>query len=139
MNKSGIDQIKRQEGYRGKAYKDSLGKWTIGYGFCLDTRILTEKQAEYLLMCDVEDFVKAVDIRWPWVSKMAEPRAWAIYNMAYNMGTDGLSKFKKFLEAAEKGLWADAAREMQDSAWYTQVGKRAQDLQKQMLTGEWVV
>ena len=33
ISKSGIELIKRFEGLRLKAYQDSVGIWTIGYGW----------------------------------------------------------------------------------------------------------
>jgi lysozyme len=54
--------------------------------------------------------------------------------MAFNLG-NRLKGFKKFLSALNMGQWDDAAREMMDSKWATQVGKRAERLRDMVLTG----
>ena len=136
MSKNGIDQIKRHEALRLKPYLCTAGKLTIGFGRNLDDRGITEAGAEYLLSNDIEDFIKAVNGRWHWVEKLDEPRAWVMYNMAFNMGVVRLSGFKKFLSAVEAGDWVLAGKEMEDSDWFKQVGTRAVELQKQMITGE---
>ncbi len=59
-------------------------------------------------------------------------------NMAYNLGAAGLKKFPKMLEAIGRSAWDEAADQMKDSAWYSQVGVRARRLEKEMRTGEWI-
>ena len=38
MNAKLIKDLKRDEGWVPHAYKDSLGFWTIGYGFLIDEK-----------------------------------------------------------------------------------------------------
>lgn len=64
-------------------------------------------------------------------------RADALLNMAFNMGTDGLFKFKKALATALSGDYAEAAAEMKDSLWYRQVGRRSVELCEQMRSGRY--
>jgi lysozyme len=45
--------------------------------------------------------------------------------MAFNLGSEGLSKFQKTIEAIENGDFDKAAEEMGDSLWAEQVGDRA--------------
>ena len=52
--------------------------------------------------------------------------------MAYNLGVDGLLKFKKMWKALEKQDYQTAAEEMKDSKWYHQVGRRSKYLYKKM-------
>ena len=56
--------------------------------------------------------------------------------MAFNLGVGGLFKFRRMITALERGDFDAAANEMVDSAWYWQVGRRAQRLTKMMRTGE---
>lgn len=51
-----------------------------------------------------------------------------LVNMRYNLGWTRLAQFRRFLAACESGLWKIAAAEMRDSAWYVQVGERAERL-----------
>ena len=52
----------------------------------------------------------------------------ALTDMMFNMGYDRLSKFKKLLYELKNGSYEGVAREMIDSAWYTQVGDRSKKL-----------
>ena len=58
--------------------------------------------------------------------------------LAFNLGISGLLKFKKMLAALLQLDYSMAASEMLDSKWAEQVGSRADDLAKQMRTGEWL-
>lgn len=51
-----------------------------------------------------------------------------LVNMAFNLGRNRLSKFKKMLKAVNEGKYLVAANEMIDSKWYTQVGNRSKEL-----------
>lgn len=63
-SKSGLDLTERFEGCRLKAYQDSVGVWTIGYGHTKDVRSFdtcTQDQAEKWLQEDVADAVATVN------------------------------------------------------------------------------
>lgn len=66
MNTSqkGVDLIKASEGLELKAYKDSVGVLTIGYGstgtHVFARQVITESQAEVLLKSDLSRFEKGV-------------------------------------------------------------------------------
>jgi lysozyme len=64
-------------------------------------------------------------------------RADVLVNMAFNMGVNGLLKFKKMIAAIDDRNYDEAAIEMLNSRWAVQVGKRANELSKQMRTGEY--
>ena len=49
-------------------------------------------------------------------------------NMAFNLGRNRLSKFKKMITAVNEGNYQKAADEMIDSKWYRQVGRRSEEL-----------
>jgi lysozyme len=131
-------QIKRDEGLRLQPYKDSLGKLTIGYGRCLETRGISKDEAEYLLANDLSAVKLEVGKRFQWSSQLSAPRLAVLHNMAFNMGTEGLGRFVKFLAHAKDGEFDAAAIEMLDSAWAKQVGDRATKLAHQFASGEWV-
>lgn len=62
-NQSGIDLIKRFEGYRGRAYRCAAGVWTIGWGSTRNVRpgmSITEDEAEQRLRADLVDAENAV-------------------------------------------------------------------------------
>ena len=123
---------KNFEGLRLKPYKCTAGKLTIGYGRNLDDVGITKEEA---LMMFERDFAqaesetrrlcKAFNID---VDSLIEQRFYVLTDMMFNLGYNRLSKFKKLLSALKKGLYDDAAKEMLDSAWATQVGNRATQL-----------
>ena len=133
----GLAQLKDHEGFRSKVYLDSLGIETIGFGRNLKHRGITEDEGTYLLNNDVKDFIDKVQVKFPWVLQLNEPRLWVLYNMAFNMGLSGLSTFKNTLRAIEEGSYDVAADGMSNSRWAKQVKRRAVQLSEQMRTGEW--
>ncbi len=139
------DQLKLDEGLRLDAYPDPLtggDPWTIGYGHTGPEvhkgLRWTIEQAEQALTNDINSHDEELYKMFPWVHSMDDARAAVIRNMAFNMGLKRLSRFRKFLAAAQRGDWLTAKDEMLDSAWAKQVGKRARLLSHQMETGKWI-
>lgn len=102
------------EGFRGEAYRDSLGFWTIGYG----TRLPLTRAEAYLLlrhrMCEKAD---ELDRAQPWWRDLPTPAANALLNMAYQLGVPGLLGFAKTLALLRDGRYAAAADEALNSKW----------------------
>ena len=122
-----IDSVKEGEGLRLKPYRCTAGKLSIGYGRNLDDVGITLEEAELLLKNDLEKAEKEAE-KFPVYSKLNQARKDVLIEMVFNMGYSRLSKFKKMFEALEKGDYSEAANQMLDSAWHTQVGKRAERL-----------
>lgn len=57
--------------------------------------------------------------------ELSDTRQMILVDMAFNTGRQGLSEFKKMVNAIELKQWDKAAAEMKDSDWYKQVGRRA--------------
>ena len=134
ITKALIDSVKDGEGLRLKPYHCTAGKLTIGFGRNLDDVGITEEEAEYLLMHDLEKAEKDAE-KFPVYGKLNQSRKEVIVEMVFNLGYSRLSKFKKMFEALEKGDYSSAADQMLDSAWHTQVGKRAERLAYKMRIG----
>lgn len=130
-----IEQVKRDEGFRGHVYKDSEGHLTIGYGTNLDAGI-SKFEAETMLIARLDAAEKFVCKHFPWVEKLNDARQGVLINMAYNLG-EALLEFKCTLACIEAGNYEEAAEDMLLSKWALQVGDRAKRLSKQMLEGEW--
>lgn len=138
-----IQQVKRDEGLRLKAYWDPIGKvWTVGYGHTgpdvTEGTVWTLAQAEAALAEDLNTAADEVDRAFPWAESMGVVRWSVLVNMAFNMGLERLAEFHMMLAAAQAGDFEEAATQMLNSLWASQVGDRATQLAQQMRTGEWV-
>ena len=129
-----IDDIKRHEGFRSKPYKDTEGHLTIGYGLNLDAGI-TEEEAQMILEHRVRKIEFDLISRLPYWNRLFTTRRDVLINMAYNLGVEGLMKFKVTLSMIEAGIYEEAAKQMLQSKWAKQVGKRAIELAAMMREG----
>lgn len=123
-----IDDLKRDEGWRESAYQDHLGYWTIGYGFLIDARKggrIPEPIAEAWLSLLVTKTEAELERRLPWFKSQPADVQRALLNMAYQMGVDGLLKFKTTLAHLQLGNRAKAADSAMQSLWAKQTPARA--------------
>ena len=132
------DQLIRDEGMKLYPYRDTVGKITIGVGRNLTDDGISEQEALDLLQDDIIRTKNRVLSQWPWVKDLSDARAGVIFNMAFNMGVDGLAQFVHFLGAMQDRDWNAAALEMKNSAWATEVGSRATRLIQQVQSDTWV-
>ncbi len=130
-------QLVRHEGLRLKAYIDTVGKLTIGYGRNLDDVGITTDEAHYLLSGDLDRVIRGLTARYPWFVDLDPVRQAVIVNMGYNMGLGKLATFVRMLAAVSHKQYGQASDEMIDSDWHKQVGVRAVELAAQMRTGTW--
>ncbi|MBB5189615.1 lysozyme [Silvimonas terrae] len=138
-----IAELRRDEGVKYTRYLDTKGIPTTGVGHNLQakplppgwTYPLNDTQVNQLLSTDLQDIFSGLDARLPWWRKLDEVRQRVITNMAFNLGVDGLIQFKNTLAAVQRGDYTAAANGMQASAWFVQVGARAQRLVQAMQTG----
>ena len=127
--------LKADEGFRVKAYQDSVGVWTIGYGTNLQELIVPASVA-LQWMLDTLAARESDCLRvFPWFATLSGARQAVLLNMAYNLGMPRLQGFTKMLAACAVGDYQRAADEMIDSKWATQVGARAQRLAQAMRNG----
>jgi len=123
-----IEDMKREEGFRGFEYIDTEGFKTIGFGTKLP---LTEKEAELLLEYRLNGTKSQIDSIFYKLD--IPPDAWNIlYNMGYQLGVNGLLKFRKMIKALEKQDYIEASKEGLDSLWAKQTPKRAKRLMARM-------
>lgn len=147
------DEVTRDEGERRLPYKDSMDIWTVAIGRNLQanglpvdmlaaviTRAggLTPQEIGELLDHDILEAEDTVDklcrrsgFKW---REISDVRQRVLLNMALNMGYNTFREFKKFWAAVFAGDWMEAGRQMEDSAWWSQVGIRAVRLRR-MLEG----
>ena len=134
-----VDQVKRQEGLRLTAYQDTLGSWTIGYGHtpAFPGQTITEAEADSWLMQDLSGAQTDLLTALPWCSSLSVPRYCVLWNMCFNMGIAHLLEFRLMLEAVRNANYSEAAKQMLNSLWASQVHDRAVELAEQMETGHW--
>lgn len=132
-----VELIKRHEGLRLEPYKCSAGKLTIGYGHNLDGIGITEDEADYLLMGDIERAEYAVSRVFgdSLLQSLSCNRYSVLVNMMFNLGLPRFKGFKKMIQAVKDGDYNKAAHEMLNSKWAQQVRTRADELIKMMRKG----
>ena len=120
-----IDKIKEHEGFRSTVYQCSAGFDTLGFGFKVSDLELDLDIAEEILKRKLDNLIKRVHNRFSWVSKAPEPIQEVVYNMCYQMGVSGFSKFKKTIQYLADKNYDKASKEMLDSRWARQTPNRA--------------
>ena len=128
-------QLAVDEGRRGKPYRDTVGKLTIGVGRNLDDVGLSPDEIGLLLENDINRAEAAAMRLVPGFALLSDARKCVIVNMAFNMGAGTLATFTSTLSAINRGQWRQAAAGMRDSLWAKQVGARAERLAKMMEQG----
>lgn len=133
-----IKSLIEHEGIRNLPYEDSVGKLTIGIGHNLDDMPLSNRAIEVICEDDIAVAEAELDRNWNhWRRDLSAARQNVLVEMVFNLGYPRFSKFVKFIAAIEDKDYDKAADEMLDSKWARQVGRRADNLAKQMRTGQY--
>ena len=123
-----LKSVKLSEGFRNRVYKDSLGIDTIGYGFAIKDLVLDEDISEMILRRKLDSLIDSVDKKFPFLKDMPIEVKEVLYEMCYQMGVSGVSRFKKTLAYLENSEFRMASKEMLDSRWARQTPNRAKRL-----------
>lgn len=122
----------KHEGYKPFAYDDANGKPigpgshvignpTIGFGWALNKRPMSLALAVRVRTEMVDECAIALRRRLPWLERLDVTRCAALYELAYNLGVEGLLGFPKMLAALEAALetndYAPVVLELLDSKW----------------------
>jgi len=126
--------LRRHEGYEKFPYKCTAGKTTIGIGHNLDDNGLPDHIIQALFEYDIEQIANELSDRLEFFERLPETIQIVLLDMAFNLGVPRLMKFKKMLRFAELGEWFGVYQQMLDSKWAKQVGHRADDLSKMVLS-----
>jgi len=132
-----VQQLKRHEGLRLKPYLCTANKTSIGVGRNLDDIGISEKEAEMLLLNDIEEAKRQLAAHFPWTADLDEVRLAALINFTFNVGIGTVSKFVNAMALLKDGNFDMASEEFLQSRWANQVGQRAIDVTEQIRTGEW--
>ena len=123
-----IDQIKEHEGFRSTVYQCTEGHDTIGFGFKVADLELDLDLAEEILVRKLEHLIRRVKNRFSWVNYAPYEIQDVVYNMCYQMGVSGFSKFKKTIQYLIDKDYENASRDMLDSRWSRQTPNRIIEL-----------
>lgn len=139
------------EGLRLQPYRCSKGKLTIGVGRCLDTNPLTVEEekvvgdwqhgisrcsAIYLLRNDIKKTYTALKKQLDFFQNLDGERQYALIDMAFNLGINGVLKFRKMLNALKRHDYKTAAKECLASEYAKDVGTRAKRIADVIASGE---
>jgi len=135
-----IERIKEEEGFRPKAYWDRK-QWTYGYG-CkapCEGAVITQPEAEKLLWRHILVAVGGfVDLFLGVPTPINEVRQECLVDMIFNLGEDGVRKFRNMVrEIMDKDPddWTEISQQATESLWYGQVGNRAKRIVFELNTG----
>lgn len=138
------ESIKKHEGFRTIPYDDATGEavnapqghLTIGWGRNLQSRGISEDEAELMLDNDVmiaeQDARDVFGIGW---EELTVNRRAVLIEMSFQLGRKRFSSFEKMLFAARLGDHEKAASEMLLSRWAQQVPHRAGTLANRYRNG----
>jgi lysozyme len=126
------EMLIREEGLKLKPYRDPVsGKLTIGVGRNLEDVGISEDEAMYLLENDIrraeETAGHCCAAHGVLFENLPEEAQLVLVDMAFNMGYR-LKSFRRMFTALRRGDFEEAAKEMLDSKWARQVGRRAENL-----------
>jgi lysozyme len=130
-------QLVRHEGYVPHAYADSEGYWTIGVGHLIDKRLGGKLDADVIdlqLERDIARCVRDADT-YAWFATLVPARQNVVLNLLFNLGKARFDKFVNTQAAMARGDIEAAAKGLEASKWYTQVGKRGAELVAQWRSG----
>ena len=120
-----IESVKESEGFRDKVYKCTEGYDTIGYGFAIKDLVLDEDICDMILERKLINLIDKADKKFPFLRGLPLDKSEVVYEMCYQMGVSGVSKFKNMLKALENEDYDKASVEMLDSLWAKQTPNRA--------------
>jgi lysozyme len=132
-------RVQDHEGLRTSMYLDSLGKATVGIGhlvqphererFAEGVEIPMDEITE-LFEIDLNRAAAGADmlIQDNIGHDLPQPVGEVILEMVFQLGTTGVSKFKKMWKAMRVKDWETASAEMKNSRWHKQTPRRCEHL-----------
>ena len=135
-----MESVKKHEGYRNKVYLDTLGKRTVGVGhlcvedFWEDDKEYEEKFLMAILLDDLQNAIKGArelkeENSCTDIDEIAQE---ILVEMVFQLGKNGVSKFRNMWKALSEKNYVGASYEMLDSKWAKQTPNRAKSMADQM-------
>ena len=140
-----LESVKRHEGYRNKVYLDTLGKRTVGVGhLCVEDFWEDDKEYEESFLMEIleKDLQGAIDKAEDLINNcpsggkanISDDAKILIIEMIFQLGGNGVSKFRKMWQALQQDPpdYAEASVQMLDSRWAKQTPNRANEMAQHM-------
>ena len=135
-----LESVKKREGYRNKEYLDTLGKRTVGVGhlcvedFWEDDKEYEEKFLMEILAEDLQNAIKGArelkeEHSCTDIDEIAQE---ILVEMVFQLGKNGVSKFRNMWKALAEKNYIGASFEMLDSKWAKQTPNRAKSMAELM-------
>ena len=131
ISQHGLDKLKQWEGLKTKAYQDTGGVWTIGYGHTATAgdpkpykgMVITEAEAGNILLQDLTKYEAAVENNVN--VKLNDNEFAALVSFAFNVGINAF-KSSTLLKKLNKGNYDAIPSELMK--WVKAGGKKVQGL-----------
>ena len=137
MVRKDVEFIMEVEGLELKPYEIN-GVLHIGYGRNLETNGISESEARFLLINDIQKAILNLTdfFGLSFFSNLPEQVRIVLVSMVYNLGFNGFLEFKKFIEAIKNENYEKAIFELKNSKRAKQLPDRTQkeiELLKELL------
>lgn len=99
-------------------YHCPANKLSIGIGRNLEEKGITQVEALFMLNNDIIQFHNELLKDFPSFNTLDDVRQNVLIEMAFNLGLNGLLKFKSMIKYIEKHDFLNASIEMLDSKWH---------------------
>ncbi len=134
-----LESVKKHEGYRNKVYLDTLNKRTVGVGhlcvedFWEDGKEYDEDFLMGILEKDLQSAIDQADDKCKGLT-ISDDAKIIIIEMIFQLGGNGVSKFRKMWQALQQDPpdYAEASVQMLDSRWAKQTPNRAKEMANHM-------
>lgn len=126
--------IKYHEGLKLKLYKDTVDKWTIGWGRNIEDNGISKEEADFMFDNDFARCQRELS-RFTWYTNQPKNVQDALMNMCFNLDISRLLEFKRMIAALIAKDYTVASLDILDSKWAIQVGQRAKDVALMMRQG----
>ena len=106
-------------------YKCASGFLSLGVGRNLDANGISKEEALYLLSNDIDAVIHKLDKHWKVWRSFPIKAQYVCIDLVFNMGINAWMSFRKTRAYMELGHWEKASKELLNSKYATQVGRRA--------------
>lgn len=149
-----ITRLKMHEGCSLKPYKCPAGKLTIGIGRNVEDNPLTAEElrvigdwkhgitreaAHYLCRNDIERCIADLQKHLKFFDGLDKERKYALIDLCFQLGINGLLKFKRTLGSIAVGNYNLASEQLLESKYASQVPTRSKRISKLIKNGKWEI